>query len=208
MSFTDDPESTPASGTPRNPLTLDDPRMMRALAHPARIAILQHLALDGPATATECAEAAGLSPSACSYHLRMLAAHGFVAEDLSATADRRQRPWRAKIISMSWDDDPSQPIAVQAARRLLDHTMETRLEQIRASYQSRKDEYPAEWQAASGHMQDVLHVTPDELEKLRVELLELTSKYRRLDPAERSPGARRVHAMWETVPWFTPEATA
>jgi hypothetical protein len=29
---------------------------MRALAHPARIAILQHLVLDGPTTATECAE--------------------------------------------------------------------------------------------------------------------------------------------------------
>lgn len=60
-------------GTPENPLRLDNPRMMRALAHPARIAILQHLGLDGPATATECAAVVGLSPSACSYHLRALA---------------------------------------------------------------------------------------------------------------------------------------
>ena len=30
-------------GTPGNPLRLDNPQMMRALAHPARIAMLQHL---------------------------------------------------------------------------------------------------------------------------------------------------------------------
>src|SRR5580704_1047189 len=76
-----------APGTPENPLRLDNPRMMRALAHPARIAILQHLGLDGPATATECASVVGLSPSACSYHLRALARYGFIEEDpASATA--------------------------------------------------------------------------------------------------------------------------
>ena len=60
-------------GMPGNPVELTDPRMMRALAHQGRIAIWTHLALHGPATATECAEIAGLSPSACSYHLRTLA---------------------------------------------------------------------------------------------------------------------------------------
>ena len=58
------------SGSQETPVEISDPRALRALAHPARLAILQHLVLDGPATATECAEVAGLSPSACSYHLR------------------------------------------------------------------------------------------------------------------------------------------
>jgi hypothetical protein len=39
-------------GMPGNPIELTDPRMMRALAHPARIAIWTHLGLHGPATAT------------------------------------------------------------------------------------------------------------------------------------------------------------
>src|SRR5713226_3824820 len=78
MSFRepDEPDETvpaPEPGSAENPLLITDPRAMRALAHPARIAILQHLVVDGPATATECAEIAGLSPSACSYHLRALA---------------------------------------------------------------------------------------------------------------------------------------
>jgi DNA-binding transcriptional ArsR family regulator len=54
-----------------SPMELTDPLAMRALAHPARIAIAQHLALEGPATATQCAEVTGMSPSACSYHLRL-----------------------------------------------------------------------------------------------------------------------------------------
>src|SRR6266571_397587 len=57
-------------GTLGNPIELTDPRAMRALAHQGRIAIWSYLGLHGPATATECAEIAGLSPSACSYHLR------------------------------------------------------------------------------------------------------------------------------------------
>ena len=107
----------PEPGTPGNPLWLDDPRMMRALAHPARIAILQSLAFDGPATATECAQVADLSPSACSYHLRALARYGLVEEDPASAPDARYRPWRARVIAMSIKDGPGQPAAVQAAGR-------------------------------------------------------------------------------------------
>src|ERR1700722_14273207 len=85
-----------APGTSGNPLKLTDPRMMRALEHQARIAIWSHLGLRGPATATECAEIAGLSPSACSYHLRTLARYGFVEEARASAADGRERPWRAR----------------------------------------------------------------------------------------------------------------
>jgi len=46
-------------------------------AHPARLALLEHLRNGGPATATECA-GCGLSPSATSYHLRALARAGLV----------------------------------------------------------------------------------------------------------------------------------
>src|SRR5580693_2363001 len=91
----------PAPGTPENPLQLTDARLMRGLAHPARLAILEHLVLDGPATATECADVAGLSPSACSYHLRALARYGLADEDPQSAADGRHRPWRAKFTAFS-----------------------------------------------------------------------------------------------------------
>ena len=49
-----------------NYLELTDPKVMRALAHPVRMAILSHLHEAGPATATECAKVTEESPSACS----------------------------------------------------------------------------------------------------------------------------------------------
>ena len=99
------------SGMPGNPVRLTDPKMMRALAHPARIAIWLHIGLRGPATATECAEVAGLSPSACSYHLRTLARYGFVEEDRASAADGRERPWRARLLAFTIQDRPDQPAA-------------------------------------------------------------------------------------------------
>src|SRR5262245_27962599 len=68
---------------------------MRALAHPARLEILELLSLakEG-ATATECAEVVGLSPSATSYHLRALAKVGMIQEGPSR-GDGRERVWQA-----------------------------------------------------------------------------------------------------------------
>ena len=88
---------------------ISDPQALRALAHTGRYAILERLQSRGPATATECADVAGLSPSACSYHLRLLAKYGFVEEDTSddaaaATAGSGSGGRR----SPGWVSDPAQ----------------------------------------------------------------------------------------------------
>ena len=79
---------------PTGPLHLQDPRAIRALAHPARMAIIDALASGDELTATECAELTGLSPSATAYHLKLLERYGF-AEPAPARSDGRDRPWRA-----------------------------------------------------------------------------------------------------------------
>ncbi|MDQ1293954.1 MAG: hypothetical protein QG608_1837 [Actinomycetota bacterium] len=78
----------------RDVITLDDPRAIRALAHPARIAAVDHLFAGEVLTATECARIAGISPSAMSYHLRALERWGLIVR-AEATGDGRERPWRA-----------------------------------------------------------------------------------------------------------------
>jgi DNA-binding transcriptional ArsR family regulator len=192
-------------GTSENPLELTDPRKLRALAHPARIAILEHLALEGPATATECADVAGLSPSACSYHLRALAQHGFVEEDLTSAADGRQRPWRARFTAISFGKS-GEPSAVRAAGRLLYESVRARTDELRDRWVDRKTEYPVEWQDACGEAFDVVNVTPEEAASLRSELRAVLAPYRRLGRADRPDGARRVHALLELIPWFDPGA--
>lgn len=84
---------------------ITDPERMKALAHPARMAVFDFLAEqrvaghDG-ATATEIAEVAGMTPSAMSYHLRTLAKAGFI-EEAPGRGDARERLWRMKIHSFS-----------------------------------------------------------------------------------------------------------
>jgi DNA-binding transcriptional ArsR family regulator len=186
---------------------ITDPRAMRALAHPARLAIMEHLALEGPATATECAEFAGLSASACSYHLRSLARYGFVEEDRATAADGRHRPWRARAVSFDVASVADHPRAARPAARLLLQAARSRSDEIRADYQEREAEFPRPWRAAGGWMQGVLHVTPDELEQLRREVMELLDPHRRQDPADRPADARRVLVVLDLVPWFDPSDT-
>ena len=198
-------DDLPEPGMPGNPIKLTDPAMMRALAHPARIAIWTRLGLRGPATATECAEVAGLSPSACSYHLRTLARYGVVEEDLASAADGRQRPWRVRAVSYSIESDSSTPAAARLAMDILDETMRADAEENRARYITRRNEYPDDWQHAAGDMQDVAHVTPEELSALRHEIAEVLNRYRRPHASERSEGALPVRMWVDMYPWFGPE---
>src|SRR4249919_3515602 len=62
----------------KDTLHLHDPRDIRALAHPARMAIIDALASGDELTATECAELTGLSPSATAYHLKLLERYDLV----------------------------------------------------------------------------------------------------------------------------------
>lgn len=74
------------------PDTTTDPTRIRALAHPVRLALLDHLSGVESATATQCAEAIGESVASCSFHLRTLAKHGFITR--AESGDAKSRPWR------------------------------------------------------------------------------------------------------------------
>ena len=78
------------------PLEITDLETLKALAHPRRQRILQHLGLHGPATSAMLARELGLNTGATSYHLRELAKHGFV-EDVPELAQGRERWWRAPV---------------------------------------------------------------------------------------------------------------
>src|SRR5215468_6675519 len=86
--------SMPNGPDDRNRVVLTDPRAIRALAHPARLAIIEALGPGEELTATELAAVTGLSPSATSYHLKALARWGIVQAG-EARADGRDRPWKA-----------------------------------------------------------------------------------------------------------------
>ena len=83
---------------------LDDPGALKALAHPARLAVVDELYQGTERTSSELAELTGLSPSAMSYHLRALERWGIV-EHGAEREDGRERPWRAAGRTLSLDPE-------------------------------------------------------------------------------------------------------
>src|SRR3954465_15501138 len=83
---------------------LEDPGALKALAHPARPAVVDELCQGSERTSSELADLTGLSPSAMSYHLRALERWG-VVERGDRRRDGRERPWRACGRSLSFVTD-------------------------------------------------------------------------------------------------------
>src|SRR5690242_3347027 len=89
-----------------------DPRVLRAVAHPLRLRLLEVIALRGPVTATELAEEVGESPANCSWHLRQLARYGFIVE--AGGGHGRQRPWRLVPEGHRWGEGTETPELARA----------------------------------------------------------------------------------------------
>ncbi|MFF4627422.1 helix-turn-helix domain-containing protein [Streptomyces griseorubiginosus] len=83
------------SGNRLGDIEITDPKAMRALAHPVRLAILERLQRHGPATASQLSPHVGATPSVTSWHLRHLAGFGLVRDAAESGTDRRERRWEA-----------------------------------------------------------------------------------------------------------------
>jgi DNA-binding transcriptional ArsR family regulator len=175
-----------------------DARSLRALAHPLRVRILDALAADGPATSARLSERLGESTGTISWHLRLLAEHGFIEED-TERGTRRERWWR-RVRSrdvLSTADFTHDPEARDAASAYL-----TAL--LRGQFQRVADSLAAEWTgpwlgAGSITEWNNLRLTADQLRALHEELAEVVAR-RTPDPdAEPDPGARpvvlQIHAL-------------
>jgi len=89
--------ATPSAEDAKAPklVSITDPQAIRALAHDARLIVLDELfASQATRTATELASLCSLTPSAMSYHLRALEKYGYVVRAASE-GDARERRWRA-----------------------------------------------------------------------------------------------------------------
>ncbi|MBG0828591.1 winged helix-turn-helix transcriptional regulator [Planomonospora sp. ID67723] len=155
---------------------LSDPRAMRALAHPARLAILNKLQTDGAATATEVAEVVGVTPSAASYHLRMLAKYGFV-EDAPPRGDGRERLWRG--VRTSWTVSPEiddQPEVREAKNALIQVVRDEAAAAATRALRNFDRESP-EWQEASTFARSALFLDAAEMKELMARIDELLGPY-------------------------------
>jgi DNA-binding transcriptional ArsR family regulator len=185
-----------------------DPQVLRAMAHPVRLRILEELAMAGAATATDLAERLGESAANCSWHLRQLAKYGFIEEAEGGSG--RQRPWRLVVqstrVSATAADEPD---LVRASDALVEVLLGREVEAFRA-WQTRRHTAPREWREASFATQSWDHLTVDELAELRRELMDVVDRClarftERADPAQRPPGVRPIRFLAWAFPVLPPE---
>lgn len=181
-------------------LRLRDPRDIRALAHPARMAIIDALASGDELTATECAALTGLSPSATAYHLKFLERYHF-AERAPARSDGRERPWRATS-GTRVDLDPSTPAGAAAASAVARAYFD-RSRVIAEGFMETVHEEPQEWQEVPALDNADLWLTLEETRKVAAALVAVVEPYRSRVLADRPDGSRRVRVTSLVVPYRT-----
>jgi DNA-binding transcriptional ArsR family regulator len=160
---------------------------MRALAHPTRLALLDHLHAVDQATATECSEFVDESPSSCSYHLRALAKWGFVEEGGGGAG--RERPWRATATRIEFPSDGHE------ATVLRDELVARQQQRVRDSLRN-EHELPAAWRRAAQTSAATLELTARELEELGERFESLLDEFR---GRSHRRGTRRVLVSFGAV---------
>lgn len=174
---------------------------LRALSHPIRIALVQHLASSGPATATECAQFVAASPSALSWHLRALAKAGWVESVPSGHG--RERPWRyVAEASNILPSDPGNPITESLETSLL-----ARSRRLEDDFMRRRGALPEPLANLAEFNFSVLWMSPSELKDLAASINGLLQPYLRQDQ-QRPDDAVRFISTWTAVPWLAQEEAA
>jgi DNA-binding transcriptional ArsR family regulator len=180
-----------------NPVVLRDPRAIKALAHSARLAVIDEFFAGRKLTATECAEIAGLSASAMSYHLRALEKWGIIRRS-ETTGDGRERPWEAAGDRLMVDSaEPRASAAGEAilAARLLDRQRSDTLAWI-----SSQGDADAAWYDSTGISSSVYWLTHGEAKELTERLGRLVGAIERRSAATAPDDARRVRVSFSVVP--------
>jgi hypothetical protein len=183
----------------RPAMDVTDPKAMRALAHPVRMALLELFDVTPTLTATQASETLGESPANCAFHLRTLAKYGFIEEVGGGRG--RERPWRLTHDRLSVDSgrllDPRARIAAQTLSLAW---IDRWLDRIRRTLGGRA--WPDEWDPAVTANNTVRFLTPDEAAEMNAELVRITDRYRDRtdDPALRPKDARPVDINVFTYP--------
>jgi DNA-binding transcriptional ArsR family regulator len=163
-------------GIPERRLRITDPRALRAMAHPLRLALLDRLMSFGEQTAAQCAEAVGSTASNCSYHLRILARVGLVEPGTSD--DGRERPWRATATGLQFGPfDPARSPSAAAAARALEELSLAGEEELTRRALAEHDRLPAAWQQAMAQNRYALRLSAAELARLVEEIDRLVRPY-------------------------------
>jgi DNA-binding transcriptional ArsR family regulator len=188
----------PTDADQADEVRITDPRAIRALAHPARLAIIDAVYGGDQVTATQAAALTGLSASATSYHLRALERWGIVRR-APAAPDGRERPWEAagrQLMVVTTGSRAAEIADATVLATLLDRDRET----LVAYIEGQADE-PPEWREAPTASTSSVWLTPEELQELVQGWRTATEQFRgRARSGQRPATARRVRLTLLATP--------
>jgi DNA-binding transcriptional ArsR family regulator len=177
---------------------LEDPRTMRALAHPLRLRLLGLLRIEGPGTATTLAGRIGASVPGVSYHLRQLAEHGFIEHAPELARNAKERWWRASHERTSWRDADflEGPERIAAEGALTQQVRLVHLEHLER-WHDEQASWGREWVDAADMSDVVIPLNPVQLRAMRDELHEVLERWRDAEPG---PGSEHVFVILNAFP--------
>lgn len=177
-----------------------DVSSLKGLAHPIRLKLRSELANHGPATATQLAARIGESTASTSYHLRKLAAHGFIVED-DTLGNGRDRYWRAVhrgLVPLE-PFDPAQQEATAAYVRAVAQVFADRIIRFADEVEAAPEVLGEAW-SQSWDMSDYgLDLTPDQARELARKFHELCVPYHH-EPGRQRPGTSLVRVQFQVLP--------
>lgn len=174
---------------------------LKAMSHPARLAMLGRLRADGPATASSLALQMGLNSGATSYHLRQLAQAGLVEDD-TTRGNKRDRWWKAThestVTEPSQLNDVEGRAVLGAYHAVVAHQAAQQIEQAAAEV----GDLPEEWSDVVGASDYNVYLTPAQVRQVKNavhEVLQEVAETSR-DPQEAPDGAAPVVFQFHTFP--------
>jgi DNA-binding transcriptional ArsR family regulator len=177
---------------PEPTVDVSDPRVLRALAHPLRNALLALLRSEGPSTASRLGARLGESSGTTSYHLRQLAELGFVAE-VPGHGTARERWWRALHRSTRWrtEDLAGREGGAEVVEEFTHFSLGVQRRMLATHAEQREQLEPA-WRDATSLNDWGLHLSPAGARALADELNGVLERWR--DERE-EPGQPMVHVL-------------
>jgi DNA-binding transcriptional ArsR family regulator len=177
---------------------LDDPKAIRALAHPVRLAILVRLQGQGPATASQLAPHVGATASVTSWHLRHLAGFGLV-RDAAAGPDRRERRWEAtaggfRVAPATGDEGRS------AARALSRQLLRDGADQVARWAGEVEPRLDPDWRGRAGLANTRIVVSAEELDAISDAFEEILAPYVLRKLGRAPAGTRSVRLLRYQLP--------
>ncbi|MFJ3418304.1 ArsR/SmtB family transcription factor [Streptomyces sp. YS-B37] len=178
-----------------------DARSLRGLAHPLRMQLLDALRNSGPATASQLGARLGESSGATSYHLRQLAAHGFV-EDAPEHGKGRERWWQAVDQGIVFDTDAFEDAGpeVRGLAEVFLHEVANTHSRELITWLNGRGNWAEPWSRASDMSDATLRLTPDLAAELIGRMRDLIDDYRSRVPDKDTPESEQVRVHTHLFP--------